>query len=40
MHDLKNLKCLLPDTEKLLLKMINDCSFLENMYLSVDQQLL
>ncbi len=29
MHDLKNLKCLLPNTETLLLKMIDDCSFLE-----------
>ncbi len=34
MHDLKNLKCLLPNTEKLLLKMINDCSFLEKYVLA------
>ena len=33
MHDLKNLKCLLPNTETLLLKMIDDCSFLEKYVL-------
>jgi len=33
MHDLKNLKCLLPDTEILLLKMIDNCSFLKNYVL-------
>ena len=29
MHDLKNLKCLLPDTKTLLLKMVTECDFLE-----------
>ncbi len=29
MQDLKNLKCLLPKTENLLLKMIQECSFLD-----------
>jgi predicted nucleotidyltransferase component of viral defense system len=33
MHDLKNLKCLLPKTETLLLKMIDNCSFLEKYVL-------
>ncbi len=33
MHDLKNLKCLLPNTETLLLKMIDNCSFLEKYVL-------
>ena len=33
MHDLKNLKCLLPNTEILLLKMIDNCSFLKNYVL-------
>ena len=33
MHDLKNLKCLLPNTETLLLKMVDDCSFLEKYVL-------
>lgn len=28
MHDLKNLNCLLPDTQKLLLKLIDTCPFL------------
>jgi len=26
MHDLKNLKCLLPNTETVLLKMVDECS--------------
>ena len=39
MHDLKNLKCLLPNTETLLLKMIDDCSFLEK-YVLVDGSAL
>lgn len=30
MQDLKNLKCLLPDTKKLLLKLEESCEFLEN----------
>ena len=33
MHDLKNLKCLLPNTEKLLLKMIDRCAFLDKYVL-------
>lgn len=33
MHDLKNLKCLLPNTETLLLKMIDGCGFLEKYVL-------
>jgi predicted nucleotidyltransferase component of viral defense system len=33
MQDLKNLKCLLPDTEALLLKMIDSCDFLEKYVL-------
>ena len=33
MSDLKNLKCLLPDTEALLLKMINGCDFLDKYVL-------
>ena len=33
MHDLKNLKCLLPDTESLLLKMIESCDFLDKYVL-------
>ena len=33
MHDLKNLKCLLPNTETLLLKMIDGCDFLEKYVL-------
>jgi len=33
MHDLKNLKCLLPDTETLLLKMIDNCDFLDKYVL-------
>ena len=33
MQDLKNLKCLLPKTEALLLKMVEGCSFLENYVL-------
>lgn len=33
MHDLKNSKCLLPNTKTLLLKMIDDCSFLEKYVL-------
>ena len=34
MHDLKNLKCLLPDSEALLLKMVEECHFL-NKYVLV-----
>jgi len=34
MQDLKNLKCLLPKTETLLLKMVDECSFL-NKYVLV-----
>ena len=34
MSDLKNLKCLLPNTEALLLKMIDTCDFL-NKYVLV-----
>ena len=33
MQDLKNLKCLLPKTEALLLKMVEECSFLEKYVL-------
>ncbi len=33
MHDLKNLKCLLPNTKKLLLKMIDGCDFLDKYVL-------
>ena len=33
MQDLKNLRCLLPDTEALLLKMIDGCDFLEKYVL-------
>ena len=33
MHDLKNLKCLLPKTEALLLKMIDGCDFLDKYVL-------
>ena len=33
MHDLKNLKCLLPNTEALLLKMIDKCDFLDKYVL-------
>jgi len=33
MSDLKNLKCLLPNTEKLLLKMIDGCDFLDQYVL-------
>ncbi len=33
MQDLKNLKCLLPKTEVLLLKMVDECSFLEKYVL-------
>ena len=33
MDDLKNLKCLLPDTESLLLKMIDSCTFLDKYVL-------
>jgi len=33
MHDLKNLKCLLPNTETLLLKMIDGCNFLDKYVL-------
>ena len=33
MQDLKNLKCLLPKTETLLLKMVAECSFLEKYVL-------
>jgi len=33
MYDLKNLKCLLPSTEALLLKMIDNCDFLEKYVL-------
>jgi len=32
-QDLKNLKCLLPKTETLLLKMVDECSFLEKYVL-------
>ncbi len=33
MQDLKNLKCLLPKTKTLLLKMANECSFLKKYVL-------
>ncbi len=33
MQDLKNLKCLLPKTEQLLLKMVDNCPFLEKYVL-------
>ena len=33
MHDLKNLKCLLLNTETLLLKMVDECPFLEKYVL-------
>jgi len=33
MQDLKNLKCLLPNTQTLLLKMVEECSFLEKYVL-------
>ncbi len=33
MQDLKNLKCLLPKTETLLLKMVDECDFLKNYVL-------
>ena len=33
MQDLKNLKCLLPKTETLLLKLIDECSFLKKYVL-------
>jgi len=33
MHDLKNLNCLLPDTQKLLLKLIDSCPFLDDYVL-------
>ena len=33
MSDLKNLKCLLPDTRALLLKMVDDCDFLDQYVL-------
>ena len=33
MYDLKNLKCLLPNTEALLLKMIDGCDFLDKYVL-------
>ncbi len=33
MQDLKNLKCLLPKTETLLLKIINECNFIEKYVL-------
>jgi len=33
MQDLKNLKCLLPKTETLLLKMIDECGFLDKYVL-------
>jgi predicted nucleotidyltransferase component of viral defense system len=33
MSDLKNLKCLLPDTERLLLKMVDGCDFLDKYVL-------
>ncbi len=34
MHDLKNLKCLLPNTEALLLQMVDKCDFLEKYVLA------
>ncbi len=33
MNDLKNLKCLLPDTQALLVKMVEDCTFLDKYVL-------
>ncbi|HFD13942.1 MAG TPA: hypothetical protein ENJ34_01410, partial [Epsilonproteobacteria bacterium] len=33
MNDLKNLKCLLPNTETLLLKMVDGCDFLDQYVL-------
>jgi len=33
MNDLKNLKCLLPSTEALLLKMVGSCAFLDKYVL-------
>ncbi len=33
MHDLKNLKCLLPKTKASLLKMAEECNFLEKYVL-------
>jgi len=33
MHDLKNLECLLPNTQALLLKMIQECRFLDKYVL-------
>ncbi len=33
MHDLKNLDCLLPDTQSVLLEIIETCSFLDNYVL-------
>jgi len=33
MHDLKNLNCLLPDTQKLLLKLLDTCDFLSDYVL-------
>ncbi len=33
MNDLKNLKCLLPDTQDLLVKMVKDCTFLDKYVL-------
>ena len=39
MNDLKNLKCLLPKTQNLLLKMIEECSFLDKYVLVGDSAL-
>ncbi len=39
MHDLKNLECLLPSTEALLLKMLKGCSFLHKYVLVGDSAL-
>ncbi len=39
MHDLKNLECLLPSTEALLLKMVKGCSFLHKYVLVGDSAL-
>ncbi|MBD3794973.1 MAG: hypothetical protein IE881_03370 [Epsilonproteobacteria bacterium] len=33
MQDLKNLNCLLPNTKKLLLQMIDECTFLNDYVL-------
>ena len=33
MNGLRNLKCLLPDTEAVLLKMLEECTFLEKYVL-------